>query len=38
MVKKIDHIGIAVNSIEEQLPFYSDIMGLKVEKIETVQS
>ncbi|MEI6093606.1 MAG: methylmalonyl-CoA epimerase, partial [bacterium] len=38
MVKKIDHIGIAVNSIEEQLPFYSDIMGLKVEKIETVVS
>ena len=38
MVKKIDHIGIAVNSIEEQLPFYTDIMGLKVDKIETVQS
>mgnify|MGYP001810105916 CR=1 FL=1 len=38
MVKKIDHIGIAVNNIEEQLIYYSEIMGLKVEKIETVPS
>ncbi len=36
MVSKIDHIGIAVNSIDEQLTYYSDILGLKIEKIETV--
>jgi methylmalonyl-CoA/ethylmalonyl-CoA epimerase len=38
MVKKIDHIGIAVNSIDEQVSFYRDILGLKVEKTETVAS
>lgn len=38
MVTKIDHIGIAVNSIEEQLPYYRDAMGLEVERIETVAS
>lgn len=38
MIKKIDHIGIAVNNIEEQLPYYRDILGLEIEKIETVES
>ena len=38
MVSKIDHIGIAVNSIDEQLPYYRDMLGLKVEKVETVES
>jgi len=38
MVKKIDHIGIAVNSIDEQIPYYRDILGLKVEKVEEVKS
>jgi methylmalonyl-CoA/ethylmalonyl-CoA epimerase len=38
MVKKIDHIGIAVNNIDEQIPFYRDILGLTVEKTETVAS
>ena len=38
MVSKIDHIGIAVNKIDEQLPYYRDILGLKIEKIETVES
>ncbi|MEI6080733.1 MAG: methylmalonyl-CoA epimerase [bacterium] len=38
MVNRIDHIGIAVNSIEEQLPYYQDILGLEIQKIETVAS
>ncbi len=36
MIKKIDHIGIAVNSLEESLSFYEDALGLKVEGIEEV--
>lgn len=36
MIKKIDHIGIAVNSLEESLSFYEDALGLKVENIEEV--
>ena len=27
MLKKIDHIGIAVNSLEEVLPIYRDLFG-----------
>ncbi len=38
MVTKIDHIGIAVNSIDEQIPYYRDALGLEVEKVETVES
>ena len=38
MISKIDHIGIAVNSIDEQLPYYRDTLGLKIEKVETVAS
>lgn len=36
MVNKIDHIGIAVKSIEEALKFYENILGLKSEGIEVV--
>jgi len=38
MLKKIDHIGIAVNNIEEQVDFYKNILNLEFEKIETVES
>lgn len=38
MVEKIDHIGIAVTSIEEQLPWYRDILGLPFLGIEEVES
>ncbi|HOW16598.1 MAG TPA: VOC family protein, partial [bacterium] len=38
MVTKIDHIGVAVNSIDEQIPYYRDALGLEIEKIETVES
>lgn len=36
MIARIDHIGIAVNSIDEALKLYTDVLGLKVSGIETV--
>jgi len=35
-IKKIDHIGIAVKSIEQAGKFYTDVLGLDIEEIETV--
>ena len=35
-VLKIDHLGIAVNSIEEGKNFWKDILGLEFEGAETV--
>jgi len=29
MIKKIDHIGIAVKNLEDQMKFYCEVMGLK---------
>ena len=36
-VLKIDHLGIAVNSIDEGKNFWTDVMGLEFEGTETVQ-
>jgi methylmalonyl-CoA/ethylmalonyl-CoA epimerase len=36
-VLKIDHLGIAVNSIEEAKKLFHDILGLTFEGTETVQ-
>ncbi len=36
-VLKIDHLGIAVNSIEEAKKLFQDILGLEFEGTETVQ-
>ena len=38
MIKKVDHIGIAVNSLENALPFYTDVLKLPLLKIEIVES
>lgn len=38
MIKKVDHIGIAVKSIEEALPFYTDVLGLELQGVEVVES
>lgn len=35
---KINHIGVAIHSLENALPFYRDILGLTLEKIEEVPS
>lgn len=37
LVSKIDHIGIAVESIEESLKLYTDILGLTLEGTEVVE-
>jgi methylmalonyl-CoA/ethylmalonyl-CoA epimerase len=37
-MEKIDHIGIAVKSIEDSLPYYIDTLGLKLVHIEDVVS
>ncbi|HCJ57582.1 methylmalonyl-CoA epimerase [Lutispora sp.] len=37
MVKKVDHIGIAVNNLEESVKFYENILGLKLQGVETVE-
>lgn len=36
-IKHIDHIGIAVRSIDEGKKFYTDILGLAMEKTEVVE-
>ena len=38
MLKKIDHIGIAVHSINDARKFYEDSLGLICERIEEVSS
>ena len=38
MIKKIDHLGIAVSSIAEARKFYEEVLGLVCEKEETVES
>lgn len=37
-MKKIDHIGIAVSSIERALPFYTNVLQLPLLGVEEVQS
>lgn len=37
MVNKLDHIGIAVKDLEESVKFYEEILGLKLQGIETVE-
>ena len=37
MIKKINHIGIAVNSIEDTLKLYTDVLGLELKGIEIVE-
>ncbi|QED48548.1 methylmalonyl-CoA epimerase [Cytobacillus dafuensis] len=38
MIKKVDHIGIAVRSLNEALPFYTEILKLPLLGIEEVES
>lgn len=38
LIKKIDHIGIAVKSLEETLPFYTNVLKLPLLGIEEVES
>lgn len=36
MIKKIDHLGIAVKSLEEAIPFYEKVLGVACEGQEVV--
>ena len=38
MLKKIDHLGIAVKSLDEAIAYYEKALGLECEKIEEVES
>jgi methylmalonyl-CoA/ethylmalonyl-CoA epimerase len=38
MLKKIDHLGIAVKSLDEAIPFYEKVFGLECEGREEVPS
>jgi methylmalonyl-CoA epimerase len=37
MIKKIDHIGIAVNNLEESIKIYRDILGLEFKGTEEIK-
>ncbi len=37
MVKKIDHIGIAVNNLDDALKFYEDVLGMNLHGTEIVE-
>ncbi|MDI3472851.1 MAG: methylmalonyl-CoA/ethylmalonyl-CoA epimerase [Thermotogaceae bacterium] len=36
--EKIDHIGIAVESIEDKLKLYRDVLGLKFSNVESLEN
>jgi methylmalonyl-CoA/ethylmalonyl-CoA epimerase len=38
MIKKVDHIGIAVHSLKETLPFYTEVLKLPLLGVEEVES
>ncbi|NHM32158.1 methylmalonyl-CoA epimerase [Neobacillus terrae] len=38
MIKKVDHIGIAVKSLDKTLPFYTEVLQLPLLGIEEVAS
>ena len=38
MLGKIDHVGIAVRSLDETVPFYEKTLGLKCQRRERVES
>ena len=37
MITKINHVGIAVNSINDAVKLYTDVLGLKVQDIEVIE-
>ena len=38
MMEKVDHIGIAVQNMEESIAYYTNVLGLKLLKIEEVET
>jgi methylmalonyl-CoA/ethylmalonyl-CoA epimerase len=37
VVRKVDHIGVAVSNLEEALKIYTDVLGLKLHGAEVVE-
>lgn len=37
MIKKIDHLGIAVKDLDAAIKFYEDILGMKLKDTEVVE-
>ncbi len=37
MVRKVDHIGVAVSNLEEALKTYTDVLGLELQGTEVVE-
>jgi len=37
-LKNIDHIGIAVNNLDERITYYTNVLGMKLLNIEEVES
>ena len=38
MIRKIDHVAVAVPELEQALSFWSEALGLQVSEIETVET
>lgn len=38
MIKKIDHLGIAVKSLADSIPYYENVLGLRASVVEEVPS
>ena len=36
-ISRIEHLGIAVQSIEEALPYFENVLGLKCYAVEVVE-
>ncbi len=36
MVQNIEHIGVAVKSFDDHIPFYRDVLGLELKYIKEV--
>ena len=36
MVKKVDHIGIAVKNLDEQIKYYTEVLGIECAGIEEI--
>ena len=36
-ISRIEHLGIVVQSIDEVLPYFQDVLGLEVYKTEVVE-
>ena len=37
-MEKVDHIGIAVRNLDERISYYTDTLGLKLLKVDEVES